>query len=624
MATANPMVPTISAPNGMSYEQSLYWGAAAAQLGILRNQMTLGGLNVGSRRVELANGVVIEAEICFNQQNVRVVLPIVSESNRTKTIIYTIGFAVHPRNSHFVDGFDFSKPSNGSYLPLNNSNAVFPLVDDDHGTVMMMVQDDTVTSAIPASDNYGVHHWQGETGVVSWSGYPAIALGADRSAQISGLTNVDSITEYATYFTPLRNQYYYNGEAVPAPGRVRGAGMSKRGIVIVATINYQDGDGIGYPNPVGQDWMYDNGATSIPEGQQSGKIGGYYDELYLQSDYALIVNGRVATSSGGWVRVGYASSDVNNLPVWFDDDAMSAVSENVLLSWLYTAITNPVEITTPWGDKVTPVATVQSTLTKRPESPQQFITVTPIINTMETDTGVVATRSRSAGAGWGIGYMLHGSAMLNTSISDVTDSDYNNTSKSEDVPIKYEKRPDPVNYGIWIELSPLRPDGIPAYGYNLGAHDFKLGPYTWETTLGEIVQLNPMDFSAYLDLTDVCGFATVTVTDACGFSAELGGYDLKGELSEWGFTDCVEMATSVNCPMPMGGWLEYSGPGYPEYLEERGWVSQCPENMIYCTPLSVRTSIFGGECNDHSPILDFQVSYRLDTWVCEPGECVQA
>ena len=88
MATSNPMVPTPT-NHGMGHEEALYRGIALAQLRILKQQMQLGGLFIGNRRVKLDNGVDIVCSICFNREDIVVSVPpdtLVGTKNK-KTVI---------------------------------------------------------------------------------------------------------------------------------------------------------------------------------------------------------------------------------------------------------------------------------------------------------------------------------------------------------------------------------------------------------------------------------------------------------------------------------------------------------------------------------------------------------
>lgn len=81
MATNSHMVPTVSLPKGMSQEEALFRGAALAQLNILKQQMELGKLTVGSRTVRLGNGVVVTCSICFNKHDMSVFVPVALAQN---------------------------------------------------------------------------------------------------------------------------------------------------------------------------------------------------------------------------------------------------------------------------------------------------------------------------------------------------------------------------------------------------------------------------------------------------------------------------------------------------------------------------------------------------------------
>lgn len=235
------------------------------------------------------------------------------------------GFAVHPRSSLYFNGINTE-----TNTPIATLYPLFPHYDDDKGTKLLSFNGESWGVETPDSDNYGLHAWTSDDEIISWRGWPSITLGVNRETSIEGVTQLDVQTQYNTFYTPLSSYIYIEGEKVPAPGKVRGAGVSDLGLVVVSTVNYTQYDVAGFA---------DNAIN--PEGGR----GGYYDELYVQvGSGTYVVNGvelsafagitnQAGESLDGWLRIGYRVSPVNNLPVWFNSTGKQAVADEGVWDW---------------------------------------------------------------------------------------------------------------------------------------------------------------------------------------------------------------------------------------------------------------------------------------------------
>lgn len=76
----------------------LYRGPALAQLRILKQEMQLGGLKIGTRTVNLGNGVTCFCKICFNIEEVYIHVPVKPDES---TVSIT-GIILHPRSGGIV------------------------------------------------------------------------------------------------------------------------------------------------------------------------------------------------------------------------------------------------------------------------------------------------------------------------------------------------------------------------------------------------------------------------------------------------------------------------------------------------------------------------------------------
>ena len=82
----------------VDYDKSLYYGPAMAQLRILKQQMQLGGLKIGSRTVEIVQGVTCFCNICYGVEEVYIRLV-----TKDTELVLISGFICHPRTATDVE-----------------------------------------------------------------------------------------------------------------------------------------------------------------------------------------------------------------------------------------------------------------------------------------------------------------------------------------------------------------------------------------------------------------------------------------------------------------------------------------------------------------------------------------
>lgn len=450
------------------------------------------------------------------------------------------GFAVHPRTDQYPYGANFQIGSAENYEQLTTT-AMFPLYDNDNGTMRIFDNDDEWEAEIAEPDNYGILPWTSDDTAITWRGFPGITLGFSRDIQVEGVTVLDVSTMYATYYTPLASQYYKDGESLYTPGKVRGAGVSSDGTAIVTIVNYTQfdfvGNGTNEVNPNGLDWLYDNPGQSITDENKAGKVGGYYDELYVQKSGTYYVNNRVRTSTlgttnqdgqsvDGWIRIGYTTSSISNLSMWFSDDGKSAECDEGTWTWSYSDIAKVdgqyPETVLPDGSKARPQGRFTSSFTARVVGEKKYLvtpgeTISADLDDQDQQHSTASMWNKSSNLEWYMSYMQSQFAIcqMNYEMGGERYIAVDNLNSNQ-IPLKYQTRPDPTNYYIDVFRSPY-----PGQPIQLTPQNFKSGPYTWQ---GDVVVHEDTASAtiSYDDYTTQCGIKTVTVTDKCGFSATVG------------------------------------------------------------------------------------------------------
>lgn len=534
----------------VSAEEQQYRGFALSQLAILRRTMALGGLNSGTRTVELENGVVITCRKVFNQEDVFVSTVQAPEGEELAVVILLHGFAVLPRSADFPNGIDVTKTitaldGHKTFVAATNALPMFPVFDNDHTTMLLwntVVRKDStgsITSTVPAifldhppRENYGIISWVDDISRFTWAGWPCITIAPDRTTSVDGVTELDVETSMSRFYTPLRSRFYVDGISYNAPGKVRGACRSDSWTLVATTVNYSQFDfGTSDINPIGQDWQYDNKTSpfdpdpAIPDAIAIGKRGGYFDEIwaYVGTDEFYTVNGRLrkalqgvtnqnGASLDGWIRIAYVVSPVANLPCRFSSGGAVAISDYG--DWSISYTDTPVPAIPPDGFDISKHSFGEFVC--------NFSAVTDTGVKQEVVTGSPDPWSVTSNGTWVFGRSHGGAAVTTTSRRDTTTTNIKPlTPEYNLVDVVYQRRPDPTV--LYIDAT-----GLPGNIYHLTLAGAKSAPITWTgaTAINDTV--------AHLDLNGVCGIITVTATDACGFSATRYIAAMSGK---WGTAD---------------------------------------------------------------------------------------
>lgn len=370
------------------FAESMYLPLAQSRFRTLKMYMDTAGLKIQSMVTYLDNGVVIVCSKNYEHESIHIsVPPVYTTEVKHKTVI--IGFAVTPRSSQYPYGVDTNTAVTTSgvttYTGLTDLyDAMFPVFDDDHATMVIsntmlidgavVKHDEWFTETSPPDDNYGIITWtkadDSDVVTFSWCGWPGIAIGCSRSTTINGVTELDAQTTYSTYYTPLKDHYYYRGESRYTPGKVRGVAQAEFGTVCLTQVNYVQYDFVGFAdstaNPIGQDWSYDNRTVASvdpvthqttytypsPPRTPAGMYGNYFDELWItaSSGVKYLVNGKTREAVSGMtgsgsntidtmLRIGYRVSPLSNMPAWFSSDGLTAQEDAGTWQWSYSPMT---------------------------------------------------------------------------------------------------------------------------------------------------------------------------------------------------------------------------------------------------------------------------------------------
>lgn len=230
-----------------------YRGFALAQLRILSDYCKRYKLNIASRKVELANGVIVVCQVCYNKEDVWITLPPVSTVTLEVATEETIhGFLAHPRNGT-VRGFQFPghdaarTPTygiahTGKGYKLETINDVETIVDlgDDEGAqvgIPYPLADDRATvyhfelvagewtAEGPQELMYGNVDWKGpktddpkDRKILTYKGNPSRYWPVDNFCEIPGLSSVDHSVEGLLnsyeYMTVFGDKVYQNGDVL--------------------------------------------------------------------------------------------------------------------------------------------------------------------------------------------------------------------------------------------------------------------------------------------------------------------------------------------------------------------------------------------------------------------------
>lgn len=361
----NPMVPTISTPSGMTYEQSLYWGAAAAQLDILRNQMRVSGLNVGSRRVTLSNGAEIICNVCFNKHDVRVIVPEEIYAPDDAVAVFT-GFGAYPRSADGLLLYLFDDDSkrygvnSGGWSSASkyteNEKVFYCFQFSNHGFALYPPPSETGDAVgYYSTIEYGNLCWIGEDKtVLSWRGTPNRHTRVPNSVSIPSMSVVDNEFEDdggTGYNYTVFGPHIYRAGSVYATlpefgwaysqGFVLGAAINEHGLFVIAYENRKNSPNFEYKIGV------NGSATRIVFGNETPELG--IGEMIMLTTpvvggYPLVVY-RYGGVWNGWTKIATFSKPKTGLPWLFNakgDQARTSSGDMITITGADSASYTPV------------------------------------------------------------------------------------------------------------------------------------------------------------------------------------------------------------------------------------------------------------------------------------------
>lgn len=257
---------------------------------ILRQQLALGKLNMGTRRVTLNNGIEITCTYCFGKEDIWVKIPpvLTSQSLEVKTE-YTMLVCV-PRALAADNGFALTdvKTQYGMYVsadPEFKYGTASKVTEVERGNYCIQAEDGTVYSIVAPP-----HHMAGEPD------NKTLIPGYTRYAWTTNVTGLDIHTCYSEYV-------YSKGKAVftgtPAPpeseffsGLIVGVGVDADGKVHVAQLS-GIGTGQGY-------WMIKSKGADV--GVFFGSGSGAEAEADKLEDGSFAVIWKNETAARWWVE----------------------------------------------------------------------------------------------------------------------------------------------------------------------------------------------------------------------------------------------------------------------------------------------------------------------------------
>jgi hypothetical protein len=258
------MIPTPILRNANS-DTSMYRGQALAQLRILKQQMQLGNLKIGTRTVDFGNGVTCFCNICFNLEEVFIRIARINND-----IVSIAGIIFHPRSGKItqIAYTEYTANELGSnpvsrytpgvvggwangVTPLT-TGYVFPLVDEDNASFVLNAKDSGLFSG--SEGNYGNLYWSNGATTLSWRGTPTRHFRLPNSIEIPGIstfeTSVHGLWEDTPQYTTFGTNLYqggivlakaphyswpYNGSGVGGQCLILGAMQDTKGIIYIVT-----------------------------------------------------------------------------------------------------------------------------------------------------------------------------------------------------------------------------------------------------------------------------------------------------------------------------------------------------------------------------------------------------
>jgi|PlaIllAssembly_1097288.scaffolds.fasta_scaffold13344_2 hypothetical protein len=198
--------------------KNLLRGEAKAQLAVLRRQMQLGKLTVGTRKVYYSTGVVISCSINFGKEDIIISLP---------SGVKQLGIVIR---THLIRGFACVPNSAVGLYDIGDANVSKRLVYNDgawtvsKGTVKQYITDelgDTKIRYKESSLDCGNTDWKGpvlpegnaESRVIlTWRGPATRYFPLNSSKHYPNLTTIDTEYLLSTIYTPFTPNVYEGGK----------------------------------------------------------------------------------------------------------------------------------------------------------------------------------------------------------------------------------------------------------------------------------------------------------------------------------------------------------------------------------------------------------------------------
>lgn len=351
----------------------------------LKQQLALGKLNMGTRRVKLENGVEITCTVCFGKADIYVKIPPVVSGRNVVVEAVTTGFFLHPRSGTITQFpyYEYVKDDYGSHeetrhafgisggwtngtTPLSQ-NSIFPLVDEDNASFRVTEDKDSNIDGgfAGSSGSYGnLYWWNGDAYnpiLLSWHGTPTRHFRVPYNINIPGISNLETympgLIEDTPKYTCFTQKLYQNGSVLAESPRfswpynasgpaghqclILGA-CSNKGAIYIATLSdhylapayyasFSDGGyAEGESDSVKTDYLFNHPNASVVLERNLTKPG-YFLTLWKQG-----------TQINGWDFVSESAYGDYGVPFFANEDGTSFVDSLGTVVDIYGAITYPV------------------------------------------------------------------------------------------------------------------------------------------------------------------------------------------------------------------------------------------------------------------------------------------
>ena len=260
-----------------SFNKEAYRGLATAQMRILKDYMKVGGLNVYSRVVTLANGVVITCQKSFNRENIFISVP---QAPYTEVVVkeeFVSGIIFHPRSGaiEMLPYTEYVVDELGSHAETKylagvkggwqdgktelTTPYIYPLVDADNASFVVTKPKEVLEGEFTGdTGNYGnLYWWNGDEKkpvYLSWKGTPSRHFRLPGSIEIPGFSIFETsrpgawedTPEYTAFGTKLYSQgrvlaeapqwsWPYDGSGVDGKCLLLGALQNSEGKIYIVT-----------------------------------------------------------------------------------------------------------------------------------------------------------------------------------------------------------------------------------------------------------------------------------------------------------------------------------------------------------------------------------------------------